>query len=145
MKKRKTTQKTANTIKATATKAVETVRETAEKVTDKLAEEAPVLAETITAKTEEIMNSPIVEEGKEIIKETKEKASQAIRTKISEVNVEIFETNVSLDAIPSNSVCKSSNLKIKLLSSTTSLNVPDSPIFSSSFEPAEIIDAKRTP
>lgn len=99
MKKRKTTQKTANTIKVTATKAVETVKETAEKVTDKIAEEAPVLAETITAKTEEIMNSPIVEEGKEILKETKEKASQAIRTNISEVNVEIFETNVSLDAI----------------------------------------------
>ena len=99
MKKRKTTQKTANTIKATATKAVETVKETAEKVTDKIADEAPMFAENITAKTEEIMNSPIVEEGKEILKETKENASQAIRTKISEVNVEIFETNVSLDAI----------------------------------------------
>ena len=97
MKKRRTPK--TNTIKATATKAVEAVKETAEKVTDKIAEEAPMLAENITAKTEEIMNSPIVEEGKEIIKETKEKASQAIRTKISEVNVEIFETNVSLDAI----------------------------------------------
>ena len=97
MKKRRTPK--TNTIKATATKAVEAVKETAEKVTDKIAEEAPVLAETITAKTEEIMNSPIVEEGKEILKETKEKASQAIRAKISEVNLEIFETNVSLDAI----------------------------------------------
>ena len=97
MKKRRTPK--TNTIKATATKAVEAVKETAEKVTDKIAEEAPMLAETITAKTEEIMNSPIVEEGKEILKETKEKASQAIRTNISEVNVEIFETNVSLDAI----------------------------------------------
>ena len=97
MKKRRTPK--TNTIKATATKAVEAVKETAEKVTDKIAEEAPMLAETITAKTEEILNSPIVEEGKEILKETKEKASQAIRTMISEVNVEIFETNVSLDAI----------------------------------------------
>ena len=97
MKKRRTPK--TNTIKATATKAVEAVKETAEKVTDKIAEEAPMLAENITAKTEEIMNSPIVEEGKEILKETKEKASQAIRTMISEVNVEIFETNVSLDAI----------------------------------------------
>lgn len=97
MKKRRTPK--TNTIKATATKAVEAVKETAEKVTDKIAEEAPMLAETITAKTEEIMNSPIVEEGKEILKETKEKASQAIRSKISEVNVEIFETNVSLEAI----------------------------------------------
>ena len=97
MKKRRTPK--TNTIKATATKAVEAVKETAEKVTDKIAEEAPMLAETITAKTEEIMNSPIVEEGKEILKETKEKASQAIRTNISEVNVEIFEKNVSLDAI----------------------------------------------
>ena len=97
MKKRRTPK--TNTIKATATKAVEAVKETAEKVTDKIAEEAPMLAENITAKTEEIMNSPIVEEGKEILKETKEKASQAIRTKISEVNVEIFETNVSLEAI----------------------------------------------
>ena len=97
MKKRRTPK--TNTIKATATKAVEAVKETAEKVTDKIAEEAPMLAENITAKTEEIMNSPIVEEGKEILKETKEKASQAIRTNISEVNVEIFETNVSLDAI----------------------------------------------
>lgn len=98
MKKRKT-QKTTDAIKATATKTVETVKETAEKVADKIAEETPVLAETITSKTEKIMNSPIVEEGKEIFKETKEKASQVIRTKISEVNVEIFETNVSLDAI----------------------------------------------
>ena len=97
MKKRRTPK--TNTIKATATKAVEAVKETAEKVTDKIAEEAPMLAENITAKTEEIMNSPIVEEGKEILKETKEKASQAIRSKISEVNVEIFETNVSLEAI----------------------------------------------
>ena len=97
MKKRRTPK--TNTIKATATKAVEAVKETAEKVTDKIAEEAPMLAETITAKTEEILNSPIVEEGKEILKETKEKASQAIRSKISEVNVEIFETNVSLEAI----------------------------------------------
>ena len=97
MKKRRTPK--TNTIKATAAKAVEAVKETAEKVTDKIAEEAPMLAENITAKTEEIMNSPIVEEGKEILKETKEKASQAIRTMISEVNVEIFETNVSLDAI----------------------------------------------
>ena len=97
MKKRRTPK--TNTIKATATKAVGAVKETAEKVTDKIAEEAPALAETITAKTEEIMNSPIVEEGKEILKGTKEKASQAIRTKISEVNVEIFETNVTLDAI----------------------------------------------
>ena len=98
MKKRKT-QKTTDAIKATAAKTVETVKETAEKVADKIAEETPVLAETITSKTEKIMNSPIVEEGKEILKETKEKASQVIRTKISEVNVEIFETNVSLDAI----------------------------------------------
>ena len=97
MKKRRTPK--TNTIKATATKAVGAVKETAEKVTDKIAEEAPMLAENITAKTEEIMNSPIVEEGKEILKETKEKASQAIRSKISEVNVEIFETNVSLEAI----------------------------------------------
>ena len=97
MKKRRTPK--TNTIKATATKAVGAVKETAEKVTDKIAEEAPALAETITAKTEEIMNSPIVEEGKEILKETKEKASQAIRTMISEVNVEIFERNVTLDAI----------------------------------------------
>ena len=97
MKKRRTPK--TNTIKATATIAVEAVKETAEKVTDKIAEEAPMLAENITSKTAEIMNSPIVEEGKEILKETKEKAYQAIRTKISEVNVEIFETNVSLDAI----------------------------------------------
>ena len=97
MKKRRTPK--TNTIKATAKIAVEAVKETAEKVTDKIAEEAPMLAENITAKTEEIMNSPIVEEGKEILKETKEKASQAIRTKISEVNVEIFETNVSLSAV----------------------------------------------
>lgn len=105
MKKRKT-QKTTDAIKATATKTVETVKETAEKVADKIAGETPVLAETITSKTEKIMNSPIVEEGKEILKETKEKASQVIRTKISEVNVEIFETNVSLDAIE-NAVKKS--------------------------------------
>ena len=67
MKKRRTPK--TNTIKATATKAVGAVKETAEKVTDKIAEEAPMLAENITAKTEEIMNSPIVEEGKEILKE----------------------------------------------------------------------------
>ena len=97
MKKRRTPK--TNTIKATATKAVGAVKETAEKVTDKIADEAPMFAENITSKTEEIMNSPIVEEGKEILKETKEKASQAIRTMISEVNVEIFETNMSLDAI----------------------------------------------
>ena len=109
MKKRKT-QKTTDAIKATATKTVETVKETAEKVADKIAEETPVLAETITSKTEKIMNSPIVEEGKEILKETKEKASQVIRTKISEVNVEIFETNVSLDAIE-NAVKKSVTVK----------------------------------
>ena len=53
MKKRRTPK--TNTIKATATKAVEAVKETAEKVTDKIAEEAPMLAENITAKTEEIM------------------------------------------------------------------------------------------
>lgn len=111
MKKRRT-QKT-NTIKATATKAVETVKETAEKVTDKIAEEAPVLAETITSKTEEIMNSPIVEEGKEILKETKEKASQAIHTKISEINIEIFETNVSLDAIEKAIKIEVSDKKLK--------------------------------
>ena len=111
MKKRRTPK--TNTIKATATKAVEAVKETAEKVTDKIAEEAPMLAENITAKTEEIMNSPIVEEGKEILKETKEKASQAIRTKISEFTVEIFETNVSLDAIEKDNKKAVSDKKMK--------------------------------
>ena len=62
MKKR--LQKKAEKIKQTAVKAAENMQETAEKVMDKVVEEAPVVAKTISSKTEEIMNSPVVKEGK---------------------------------------------------------------------------------
>ena len=95
MKKRRTPK--TNTIKATATKAVGAVKETAEKVTDKIAEEAPMLAENITAKTEEIMNSPIVEEGKEILKETKEKLEAVKISKYSLTNIDEFTAEAFAD------------------------------------------------
>lgn len=71
------------------------MQETAEKVMDKVVEEAPVVAKTISSKTEEIMNSPVVKEGKETVEEVK----KSIRTRVSEVNLEIFETSVSISAI----------------------------------------------
>ena len=86
MKKR--LQKKAEKIKQTAVKAAENMQETAEKVMDKVVEEAPVVAKTISSKTEEIMNSPVVKEVK-----------KTIRTRVSEVNLEIFETSVSISAI----------------------------------------------
>ena len=93
MKKR--LQKKAEKIKQTAVKAAENMQETAEKVMDKVVEEAPVVAKTISSKTEEIMNSPVVKEGKETVEEVK----KTIRTRVSEVNLEIFETSVSISAI----------------------------------------------
>lgn len=71
------------------------MQETAEKVIDKVAEEAPVVAKTISSKTEEIMNSSVVKEGKETVEEVK----KTIRTIVPEVNLEIFETSVSISAI----------------------------------------------
>lgn len=93
MKKR--LQKKAEKIKQTAVKAAENMQETAEKVMDKVVEEAPVVAKTISSKTEEIMNSPVVKEGKETVEEVK----KSIRTRVSEVNLEIFEISVSISAI----------------------------------------------
>lgn len=93
MKKR--LQKKAEKIKQTAVKAAENMQETAEKVMDKVVEEAPIVAKTISSKTEEIMNSPVVKEGKETVEEVK----KSIRTRVSEVNLEIFETSVSISAI----------------------------------------------
>lgn len=45
------------------------------------------------------MNSPMVEDGKEMLKDTAEKAMATVRTRVSEVTLEIFETAVSLDTV----------------------------------------------
>ncbi len=115
MRKRKTTQKAAETIKTAASKAADglkeaqipeaaekatkTVKEKAAKIVEKITDETPDLVGTISSKAEEIINSPMVEEGKEALKDTAEKAMATVRTRISDVTLEIFETSVSLDAI----------------------------------------------
>ena len=99
MRKKRTTQKTTETIKAVASKAADTVKETAEKVADKITEEVPEIVESVSAKAEEFMNSPVIEEGKEVLKETTEKATRAIRTRVSGITFEIFEINVDVKDI----------------------------------------------
>lgn len=111
MRKRRTSTKTVETLKNVASNASEavknsgipdavekTVEKTVDKI-DKIAEQVPETAEKVADKMEEFMNAPIIEEGKEKIQDVAEKASAAVRTRISEVTLEIFETSVSLDAI----------------------------------------------
>lgn len=108
MRKRRTSTKTVETLKNVASNASEAVKnsgipdaveKTVEKTVDKITDQVPEAAEKIAEKMEEFMNAPIIEEGKEKIQDTAEKASAAVRTRISEVTLEIFETSVSLEAI----------------------------------------------
>ena len=104
MRKRRTNTKTGETLKKVAANASEALKnsgipDAVEKTVDKLADQVPEAAEKIAEKAEEFMNAPIIEEGKEKIQDAAEKASATVRTRISEITLEIFETSVSLDAI----------------------------------------------
>ena len=80
-------------------KTVETIKETAVKTAEKVAEVVPEIVESVSEKAEEFMNSPVVEEGKEAMKETAEKISANVRTRISDISLEIFELSVSVKDI----------------------------------------------
>lgn len=90
MRKRKTTlKKLANT-------AVEAVKDS--KLTDAVDKAASEVLEKAPELAEKIMNAPVIEEGSEVLKETAEKIS-SVRTRITEVTFEIFETAVTMEAI----------------------------------------------
>ena len=80
-------------------KTVETIKKTAAKTAEKVAEIVPELVETVSEKAEEFMNSPVMEEGREAMKETAEKVSVNVRTRISDISLEIFELSISVKDI----------------------------------------------
>lgn len=86
---------TSKTIKKAAYQAADTVKKAAETV----AEKAPEVIESVADKAEDFMNHPVVEKAMDKVEDAAEKVTRAVRTRISDVTIEIFETTVTLDAI----------------------------------------------